>query len=107
MKRTSFRRSFLASVAEESLVLDTPVKGDRSISELEDTTQWASEWLDSVADGSNTMSQRKLPSVEERGSGLDAVKTLAKQKGVHLFLYSWSRTTRETNSLRRVPSRLR
>ena len=47
--------------------------------------QWAVDWLDSVADGSITMSQRKLSSVETRGGGLEAVKTLAQQKGVHLL----------------------
>ncbi len=47
---------------------------------------WASEWLDAVADGSNTMSQRKLTSIERRGGGLEAVKALAQQKGVHLLL---------------------
>ena len=47
--------------------------------------QWASAWLDSVADGSSTMSQRKLTSIEARG-GLEAVKAIAEQKGVHLLL---------------------
>ncbi len=49
-------------------------------------TRWAAEWLDSVADGSNTMSQRKLSSVEKRGGGIEAVKVIAEQKGVHLLL---------------------
>ncbi len=48
--------------------------------------QWIAAWLASVADGSNTMSQRKLSSIETRGGGLRAVKALAKEKGVHLFL---------------------
>ncbi len=48
--------------------------------------QWATAWLDSVADGSNTMSQRKLSSVERLGGGIEAVKAIAKQKGVHLLL---------------------
>lgn len=47
---------------------------------------WAGEWLDAVADGSNTMSQRKLTSIERRGGGLEAVKALAQEKGVHLLL---------------------
>ncbi len=34
----------------------------------------------------NTMSQRKLTSLEKRGGGLEAVKAIAKQKGVHLLL---------------------
>ncbi len=32
------------------------------------------------------MSQRKLSSVERRGGGLKAVKTIALRKGVHLLL---------------------
>ena len=48
--------------------------------------EWASAWLDSVADGSNTMSQRKLSSVERLGGGIEAVKAIAEQKGVHLLL---------------------
>lgn len=49
-------------------------------------SQWAADWLDRVADGSNTMSQRKRKAVEARGGGLEAVKALAEQKGVHLLL---------------------
>ncbi len=56
------------------------------MSETEKTMQWADEWLASVADGSNTMSQRKLSSVEARGGGLEAVKIVAERKGVHLLL---------------------
>lgn len=48
--------------------------------------KWTDDWLKSVADGSNTMSQRKLSSVEKRGGGLDAVRAAAKRKGVHLLL---------------------
>ena len=39
-----------------------------------------------MADGSNTMSQRKLTSIQKRAGGLDAVRTLAEGKGVHLLL---------------------
>lgn len=49
-------------------------------------TDWAHQWLDAVADGSNTMSQRTLASVESRGGGLDAVRAVARAKGVHLVL---------------------
>ena len=49
-------------------------------------SQWATRWLDAVADGSNTMSQRKLSSIQARGGGLEAVKIIAEQKGVHLLL---------------------
>ncbi len=48
--------------------------------------QWATEWLDGVADGSNTMSQRKLTSIQSRGGDLEAVKALAEQKGVPVLL---------------------
>ena len=50
------------------------------------TIKWTSDWLNSVADGSNTMSQRKLSTIEKRGGGLNAVKAAAKKKGVHLVL---------------------
>lgn len=46
---------------------------------------WADEWLDSVANGISTMSQRKLSSISKRGGGIEYVKTIAKQKGVHLL----------------------
>ncbi len=49
-------------------------------------SQWADEWLNAVADGSLTMSQRKLTSVQTRGGGLEAVKAMAEQKGLHLLL---------------------
>ena len=48
--------------------------------------QWAADWLSTVADGSNTMSQRKLTSIEQHGGGLDVVRAVAKAKGVHLVL---------------------
>ena len=49
-------------------------------------SQWAAAWLDSVADGSIAMSQRKLSSVQQRGGGINAVRAIAKRKGVHLLL---------------------
>ncbi len=52
----------------------------------ETVSRWAAEWLDAVADGTSTMSQRKLSSVEACGGGLEAVKALARQQGVHLLL---------------------
>ena len=52
----------------------------------ESETEWANSWLDSVAKGLNTMSQRKLSSIEKRGGGLDAVKAIAQRKKVHLLL---------------------
>ncbi len=47
---------------------------------------WATDWLSAVADGTLTMSQRKLTSIEERGGGIDAVVAEARAKGVHLAL---------------------
>ncbi len=49
-------------------------------------TQWAEEWLARVADGTITMSQRKLTSVVSKGGGLQTVKAVAERKGVHLLL---------------------
>lgn len=48
--------------------------------------RWAADWLASVAAGSNTMSQRKLTSIDKHGGGLDAVCAVARAKGVHLVL---------------------
>ena len=56
-----------------------------SETQSEAEVQWASDWLDKVADGTSTMSQRKLSSVETRGGGLSAVRALAEQKEVHLL----------------------
>lgn len=56
-------------------------------------TQWAIEWLDEVAGGANTMSQRKLSVIERRG-GLEAVKALAKERGI---IFCKSRTTKAMN----------
>lgn len=49
-------------------------------------TQWTATWFDSVVDGSTTMSQRKLSTVQRLGGGLDAVTAIARQRGVHLLL---------------------
>ena len=48
--------------------------------------KWASDWLDSVANGSSTMSQHKVTSIEMRGGKIKEVKALAKKKGAHLLL---------------------
>ena len=47
---------------------------------------WTDIWLDAVVDGSSTMSQRKLTSIDSKGGGLDSVRERAKEKGVHLLL---------------------
>ena len=54
--------------------------------EFETTIQWAAAWLNTVAGGLNTMSQRKLSSIEKHGGGLDVVKSVAEKYGVHLLL---------------------
>ena len=48
--------------------------------------EWADAWVESVVKGSNTMSQRKLTSIETRGGGMEAVRRIAETKGVHLLL---------------------
>jgi hypothetical protein len=48
--------------------------------------QWTAEWMKSVADGTNTMSARRLSSIDRRGGGLAAVKAEAKRRKVHLLL---------------------
>ena len=52
----------------------------------DEAIRWTAEWLDAVAAGESTMSQRKLSSIEKRGGGLEVVKAAAKEKGVHLLL---------------------
>ena len=45
---------------------------------------WTKVWLDSVANGASTMSQRKVGSIEKRGGGLETVRREAVKRGVHL-----------------------
>jgi hypothetical protein len=52
----------------------------------ESEAAWAERWLDSVANASNTMSQRKLTSVNASGGGIAGVRAAARKKGVHLVL---------------------
>jgi hypothetical protein len=47
---------------------------------------WANKWLDAVRDGSTTMSQRRLATIRKHRGGLDAIRRIAKKKGVHLLL---------------------
>jgi DNA polymerase III delta subunit len=49
-------------------------------------TEWLSKWLDAVAAGGATMSQRSLHQLELRGGDLRLLRRLAKQRGVHLLL---------------------
>ena len=51
----------------------------------EQLIKWTEEWLNSVADGTATMSQRRLSSIDKRGGGIQIVKQMARQKGVHLL----------------------
>jgi len=48
-----------------------------------DDEAWLAKWLDAVADGSATMSQRAAASVERHGGIATAVR-LAEARGVHL-----------------------
>ncbi len=54
--------------------------------DLKEKGAWANGWLDSVASGVNTMSQRRLSVIEKHEGGLEAVKAVAMKKGVHLLL---------------------
>ncbi len=47
---------------------------------------WATRWLDTVASGASTMSQRKVTSIEARGGSLQFVARLAKRRGVDMVL---------------------
>ncbi len=47
---------------------------------------WAQRWIDSVADGKATMSQRKLASIDRHGGGIEAVTMAAQARGVHPLL---------------------
>ncbi len=55
-------------------------------SDTEKTDAWIAAWLDSVTDGTSTMSQRSLARIKLRGGGLNAVKAAARRRGVHLLL---------------------
>lgn len=57
-----------------------------STSNPDPNSDWAERWLDAVASGEATMSQRRLSSVETRGGGLDSVASLARARGVHLVV---------------------
>ncbi len=47
---------------------------------------WAERWINSVADGKATMSQRKLTWIDRHGGGIEAVTAAAQARGVHLLL---------------------
>lgn len=51
------------------------------MSELDQT--WMTRWIDAVADGSTTMSQRRLSSIERHGGTVSAIAAATK-RGVHL-----------------------
>ena len=47
---------------------------------------WAAAWLDGVASGAKTMSQRKLSSIDARSGGIERVARMARERGVHLIV---------------------
>lgn len=57
----------------------------RSVAKSETQSTWLDSWLDDVASGSATMSQRVLTSIEAHG-GLDKAVAAARKRGVHLVL---------------------
>ena len=48
--------------------------------------QWSRRWIESVANGSLSMSSRKLSSIVKRGGGLKAVSAVARKHRVHLLM---------------------
>ena len=50
---------------------------------MTDQVFWAAAWLDSVASGAATMSQRAMTTIEAKG-GLAPVIAAARARGVHL-----------------------
>lgn len=50
---------------------------------MTDNADWAAEWLDAVASGAATMSQRAMTTVAARG-GLEPLIAAARARGVHL-----------------------
>ncbi len=51
---------------------------------LTPSERWVATWLDAVVDGRLSMSQRRVTSIARYGGGLDAVRTMAIARGVHL-----------------------
>jgi hypothetical protein len=49
--------------------------------------KWTADWIASIADGPNTMSARRVTSIEKRGGGIKAVAAAAKSKKVHLVMF--------------------
>ena len=47
--------------------------------------RWVATWLDAVVDGRLTMSQRRATAIAQYGGGLEAVKAMAVERGVHLL----------------------
>jgi hypothetical protein len=52
-------------------------------SKHDDEASWAHAWLAQVADGSLTMSQRKLSSLEAHG-GVEEARAVAIRLGIHM-----------------------
>lgn len=48
--------------------------------------KWTRDWLDAVASGAVSMSQRSLARIESEGGGMDNVRAEAIARGVHLLL---------------------
>lgn len=56
------------------------------IRHIKPASEWTAAWLDSVVQDKNSMTQRKLTSVDRLGDGLDALRVAAQERGVHLLL---------------------
>lgn len=57
-----------------------------STSENNRHEEWVTAWLKIVSAGINTMSQRKLTSIEKHAGSINTVKHIAKKMKVHLLL---------------------
>lgn len=54
----------------------------------ETVDEWTNTWLAAVAEGELTMSQRTLERVTARPGGVDAVCAAARERGVHLAVFT-------------------
>lgn len=76
VREAQFRESKLAAMESEF----KKMKGKKS------AEKWTEDWITSVANGGNTMSSRKLDSIDKRGGGLNKAASVARKQKVHLVL---------------------
>ena len=54
-------------------------------SQIDAERAWTERWIESVASGTFTMSQRRLTAIDRFGGGLARAKMIAEERGVHLL----------------------